>query len=123
MSRVRSDGELKEITWLTAKVREEKEERRFVVFAIDKKAGRRELKKPENQKKKNLKLQVDLLERQIAALIAASPSSARTAVADAMSRIPSSVALSSSAYGAGGEEEEGANDKTAAAAAAAAAGR
>ena len=52
MSRVRSDGELKEITWLTAKVREEKEERRFVVFAIDKKAGRRELKKPENQKKK-----------------------------------------------------------------------
>lgn len=42
---------------------------------------------------KPLTQQVDLLERQVAALIAASPSSARTAVADAMSRIPSSVAL------------------------------
>jgi hypothetical protein len=51
----------------------------------------------EREKKKKKTPQVDLLERQVAALIAASPSSARTAVADAMSRIPSSVALSSAA--------------------------
>ena len=60
--------------------------------------------------------QVDLLERQVAALIAASPSSARTAVAEAMSRIPSSVALSSNYEQE--EKETNNNNKTPAAAAA-----
>lgn len=100
MSRARSDGDLKEITWLKAKVRGKKQDAFSIALRlmIDQARGRLGLSRKKEKKKEkktstNLKKQVDLLERQVAALIAVSPSSARTAVADAMSRIPSSVAL------------------------------
>jgi hypothetical protein len=113
MSRARSDGDLKEITWLTAKVRRKKNSSR--AFSIERSG---DLARPHPKRnEKPLTRQVDLLERQVAALIAASPSSARTAVADAMSRIPSSVALNYV------EDEETKNNITTPAAAAAAASR
>lgn len=112
MSRARSDGDLKEITWLTAKVRRRT---RFSSRAFSIERSGDPARPHPKRNEKPLTRQVDLLERQVAALIAASPSSARTAVADAMSRIPSSVALNYV------EDEETKNNITTPAAAAAAA--